>query len=111
VSKVDADIAALKSLEAALSRYASAQLDVLARARDRAERALAAAAERRAAVDEPADPVRYDRALRWLWRVDEQITEYLVAAERFRELLESGLPRAQATLGTVIARLEAVRRT
>lgn len=123
MTKVDADIGALKELHAALSRYAHAQREVLARAGGQAEEALAALAERvhrrrfelqDAELDDRGGSSRdaaerYERARRWLHRVDEQFCVYLAAAERFRLLLEEGVPRAQATLAELITRLEASR--
>lgn len=125
MTRVDADIAALKELHTALSRYAHAQREILARAGEQAQDALAALDERASRCrDELRDAElddrggsgrdaaeRYERARRWLHRVDEQFSVYLAAAERFRLLMEEGVPRAQATLAELIARLEATRAT
>lgn len=128
MSRVDADIGALKELRAALARYAYAQREVLTRAAEQASTACAVLAERasryQAELDDQGgscrDPAgadwdgavdRYERARRWQHRLDEQVSAYLVASERFRMLLEGGIPRAQSTLSELIAKLEAVSRT
>ncbi|HLK02299.1 MAG TPA: hypothetical protein VKU39_20650 [Streptosporangiaceae bacterium] len=104
MTRVDADIVALKELHAALSRFAYAQREVLARAGGQAEDALTELGER-------ASRLQDERTWRWLHRVDEQFCVYQAAAARFRLLLEEGVPYAQTTLAELITRLEATRAT
>jgi hypothetical protein len=102
------------SLEAKASR-GQARLE-----QGRAE--LAACRDRAAAEqDAPVDCSGYARAVseagerlehirRWQQRIDQQAIEFHGAAGRFRNLLETDLPRAEEQLAAIIASLHAARR-
>jgi len=140
MSKVHADIDALKGFHGALVRFRYAQRAVAERGNDQVEMtrvSLAAKASRwqarlereRAELDAcragggqvAADCSPYARAVeqtgerlehirRWQQRVDEEACVFRVSASAFWDVLETGLPRAEATLLAAIASLEAARR-
>ena len=102
------------SLEAKASRW-RARLE-----QGRAE--LAACHERAAAAaDAPVDCSGYARAVSeagerlehirlWQQRIDQQVIEFGGTASRFKNLLETDLPRAEERLAAIIASLHAARR-
>ena len=83
---------------------------------------LAACRNRAAAADgDPVDCSGYARAVseagerlehirHWQQRVDEQAIEFHGATLRFKNLLETDLPRAEEQLAGIIASLQAARR-
>ena len=102
------------SLEAKASRW---------RARLEQGRAELAACRDRATAeqDAPVDCSGYARAVsdaderlehirRWQQRIDQQVIELHGATSRFKNLLETDLPRAEEQLAAVIASLHAARR-
>lgn len=108
----DAIEATRASLEAKAGRW---------RARLEQAQAELAACRDRSAPEDPVDCTGYARAAgeagerlehirRWQQRVDQQATEFGVAAGRFAGLLETDLPRAEEQLAAVIAALKAARR-
>jgi hypothetical protein len=110
----DAIEATRASLEAKASRW---------RARLEQGRAELAACQDRAAAeqDAPVDCSGYARAVRaadervehirlWQQRIDQQVIEFGGAAGRFKNLLETDLPRAEEQLAAIIASLRAARR-
>ena len=71
--------------------------------------------------DDPVDCSGYARAVseaderlehirHWQQRIDQQVIEFRGAASRFRDLLETDLPRAEEQLADIIASLQAARR-
>jgi hypothetical protein len=60
------------------------------------------------AVAEAAE--RLERVRGWQQRIDQQASEFLGSAGRFRDLLETGLPRTEEHLLAAIASLLAARR-
>jgi len=110
----DAIEATRASLEAKASRW---------RARLEQGRAELAACQDRAAAaaDAPVDCSGYARAVSeagerlehirlWQQRIDQQVIEFQGAASRFKNLLETDLPRAEEQLAAIIASLHAARR-
>jgi hypothetical protein len=108
----DAIEATRASLEAKAARW---------RARLEQAGAELAACRDRSSPEDPVDCSGYARAAgeagerlehirRWQQRIDQQATEFRVAAGRFAGLLETDLPRAEEQLAAVIARLKAARR-
>jgi hypothetical protein len=140
MTKIHADIDALKGFHDALVRFRYAQRSVAERGRGEIEMtraSLAAKATRWQARleqhqaeleacragdrQEPADCSAYVRAVeqtgerlehirRWQQRVDEEAAGFGGAASVFQDLLEVDLPRAESQLQAVITRLEAARR-
>jgi capsule polysaccharide export protein KpsE/RkpR len=140
VTRVHADIDALKGFHEALVRFRYAQRGVAERGRDEIEMtraSLAAKASRwqarleqdQAELDacragdgqEAADCSAYVRAVeqtaerleqirRWQQRVDEEAGGFGGTASGFQDLLEADLPRAESQLLAVITSLEAARR-
>jgi hypothetical protein len=159
VTRVHADIEALKGFREALIRFRYAQREVAERADDAIERTRASLAAKasdaqarleqaRAALeacqagagqsagqatgqsagpasagpgDGAADCSAYARAVeqsaerleqirRWQQRVDQDASEFRGPASGFRDLLDTGLPRAENQLLASIASLEAARR-
>ena len=110
----DAIEATRASLAAKASRW-QARLE-----QGRAE--LAACRDRAAAEqDAPVDCSGYARAVseaderlehiqRWQQRIDQQVIEFHGATGRFKNLLETDLPRAEEQLAAIIASLHAARR-
>jgi hypothetical protein len=110
----DAIEATRASLEAKASRW-RARLE-----QGRAE--LAACRDRSAAEqDAPVDCSGYARAVSeagerlehirlWQQRIDQQVIEFQGAASRFKNLLETDLPRAEEQLAAIITSLRAARR-
>ena len=110
----DAIEATRASLEAQASRW-RARLE-----QGRAE--LAACRDRAAAADDDqVDCSGYARAVseaderleyirHWQQRIDQQVIEFAGAASRFKNLLETDLPRAEEQLAAIIASLHAARR-
>ncbi len=109
----DAIEATRTELEARASRW-RARLE-----QGRAE--LAACRDRAAAADgDPVDCSGYARAVseaderlehirHWQQRIDQQVIEFAGAASRFKNLLETDLPRAEEQLAAIIVSLEAAR--
>jgi hypothetical protein len=109
----DAIEATRAGLEAKASRW---------RARlEQGQAELAACRNRAAADDDPADCSGYARAVseaderlehirNWQQRVDEQAIEFHGATLRFKNLLETDLPRAEEQLAGILASLQAARR-
>jgi hypothetical protein len=110
----DAIEATRASLEAKASRW---------RARLEQSRAELAACRDRAAAeqDTPVDCSGYARAVGeagerlehirlWQQRIDQQVIEFGAAAGRFKNLLETDLPRSEEQLAAIIASLHAARR-
>ena len=110
----DAIEATRASLEAKASRW---------RARLEQGRAELAACRDRAAAeqDAPVDCSGYARAVSeagerlehirlWQQRIDQQVIEFAGAASRFKNLLETDLPRAEQQLAAIITSLRAARR-
>ena len=110
----DAIEATRASLEAKASRW---------RARLEQGRAELAACRDRAAAeqDTPVDCSGYARAVSeagerlehirlWQQRIDQQVIEFAGAASRFKNLLETDLPRAEQQLAAIITSLRAARR-
>lgn len=110
----DAIEATRASLEAKASRW---------RARLEQGRAELAACRDRAAAeqDAPVDCSGYARAVSeagerlehirlWQRRIDEQAIEFHGVTSRFKNLLETDLPRAEEQLAGIIASLQAARR-
>ena len=110
----DAIEATRASLEAKASRW---------RARLEQGRAELEACRDRAAADQdgPLDCSGYARAVgeaderlehirHWQQRIDQQVMEFAGAASRFKNLLETDLPRAEERLAAIIASLRAARR-
>lgn len=103
------------SLEAKASRW---------RARlEQGQAELAACRDRAVAADQdgPVDCSGYARAVgeaderlehirHWQQRIDQQVMEFAGAASRFKNLLETDLPRAEEQLAAIIASLHATRR-
>jgi hypothetical protein len=84
---------------------------------------LAACRDRAAAADggDPVDCSGYARAVseaderlehirHWQQRIDQQVIEFAGATSRFKNLLETDLPRAEEQLAVIIASLHAARR-
>lgn len=160
MTRVDADIDALKEFHAALIRFRHAQQELADRAGERIEAARASLAgkagrwrsilarcqaeledcrrgsaagqasqtrsaepdqaARATAEDNQADcsprvravaeaARRLEQIYRWQQRVDEEAAAFGGAADGFRGLLETDLPRTEAHLVAVIGRLEAAR--
>ena len=110
----DAIEATRASLEAKASRW---------RARLEQGRAELEACRDRAAADQdgPLDCSGYARAVgeaderlehirHWQQRIDQQVMEFQGASSRFKDLLETDLPRAEEQLAAIIASLRAARR-
>jgi hypothetical protein len=153
VSRVHADIEALKGLHEALSRFRQVMREVADRGDDQVEMARASLEARaghyrsrleqcQAELDAcrsagnggyggPADGYRADghradcsgyaravaeaaerleRIRTWQQRIDQETSEFLGTAGRFRDLLETDLPRTEEHLVAVIASLQAARR-
>jgi hypothetical protein len=104
VTRVDADIDALREFHAALVRFRYSQRDVLDRAGLAIDTALATLSARTAETDIELEGIR-----RWQQRVEEESSAYHGGAGRFRDLLDIDLPRAEDQLLTLIASLEACR--
>ena len=110
----DAIEATRACLEAKASRW-RAQLE-----QGRAE--LADCRDRAAAADgDPVDCSGYVRAVseaderlehirHWQQRIDQQVIEFTGATSRFKNLLETDLPRAEDQLAAIIVSLHAARR-
>ena len=109
----DAIEATRASLEAKASRW---------RARLEQGRAELEACRDRAAADQdgPLDCSGYARAVgeaderlehirHWQQRIDQQVMEFAGAASRFKNLLETDLPRAEERLAAIIVSLHAAR--
>lgn len=120
---IHADIEALKEFHGALARFRSAQLEVAARAGTEIEVARArleakasrlranleqSRAENAGTVGETEQQLEVIR--HWQYRIDQEASEFRDADGRFRNLLESDLPRAEAGLLAAIASLESARR-
>ena len=110
----DAIEATRASLEASASRW---------RARlEQGQAELAACRDRAAAADgDQVDCSGYGRAIseaderlehirHWQQRIDQQVLEFQGASSRFKDLLETDLPRAEEQLAAIIASLRAARR-
>jgi hypothetical protein len=110
----DAVEATRASLEAKASRW---------RARlEQGQAELTACRDRAAAADDtPVDCSGYARAVseagerlehirHWQQRIDDQVIEFHGATSRFKNLLETDLPRAEEQLAAIIASLHATRR-
>jgi len=140
MTKVHADVGALKGFHETLVRFRYAQRAVAERGSDQIEltrASLAAKASRwqarleqcRAELDAcragdgevAADCSHYARAVeqagerlehirRWQQRVDEQASVFRGTASAFRDVLENDLPRAEVTLLAVVTSLDAARR-
>ncbi len=140
MTRIHADIDALKGFLEALVRFRYAQRGVAERgddAIDMTRASLAAKASRwqarleqeraaleacrAAAGEDGADCSAYARAVeqtgerlehirRWQQRVDQDASEFRGTASGFLDLLEVGLPRAEGQLRASIASLEAARR-
>jgi hypothetical protein len=140
VTKIHADIGALKGFLEALIRFRYAQREVAERADDAIEMTRVSLADkasrwqarleqdraaleacRATAAEFGADCSAYARAVeqagerleqvrRWQQRVDQDASEFRGTASGFRDLLEVGVPRAEAQLRSSIASLEAARR-
>jgi hypothetical protein len=104
VTKVDADIDALREFHAALVRFRYTQRDVLDRAGFAVDTTLATLSAQIAETDAELEGIR-----RWQQRVEEESSAYHGGAGRFRDLLDIDLPRAEDQLLTLIASLEACR--
>jgi hypothetical protein len=109
---------AIEATRATLEAKAS-----LWRARLEQGRAELAACRDRAAAEQdvPVDCSGYARAVSeagerlehirlWQQRIDEQVIEFGAASSRFKNLLETDLPRAEEQLAGIIASLQAARR-
>jgi hypothetical protein len=140
MTRIHADIDALKGFREALVRFRYAQRSVAERGRGEIETTRASLAakashwqarleQHQAELEacragdrqEAADCSAYARAVeqagerlehirRWQQRVDEEAAGFGGAASVFRDLLEVDLPRAESHLQAVITRLEAARR-
>ena len=104
MTKVDADIEALRELHAALVRFRYTQRDVLDRAGLAIDMTRATLAVQSAETEVELEGIR-----RWQDRVEESASSYHGDAFRFRDLLETDLPRTEDRLLTLIASLEACR--
>jgi hypothetical protein len=104
VTRVDADIDALRELHAALVRFRYSQRDVLERAGLAIDTALA-----NLSMQTAEDDIEMEGIRRWAQRVEEESSAYYGGAARFRDLLETDLPRTEEHLLTLIASLEACR--
>lgn len=137
MTRVNADIDALKDFHAALVRYRYGQRGAVDRDGDRIETARAALAEKadrwRAELDRCraeyedcrqrdddcsrlAQAVaeagqRLERIRIWQSRVEEEAIVFHDVRGRFRDLLDYDLPRSESHLTTLITRLEAARGT
>jgi hypothetical protein len=118
VTKVDADIAALKEFHAALVRFRHSQQDVIYHAELAIEttRASLAAKAGQAEYNQPetsqepeSGQERAEQIRRWQQRVDEEVSMFHTSAGRYRELLTTDLPRTERHLLALIASLEACR--
>ena len=56
-------------------------------------------------ADERLEHIRH-----WQQRIDQQVMEFQGASSRFKDLLETDLPRAEEQLAAIIASLRAARR-
>jgi hypothetical protein len=142
MTRVHADIEALKGFREALVRFRYAGQGVTERADDAIETTRASLAAKASAwqarleqdqaaleacrgsageEEGPPDCSAYERAVqqtterleqvrRWQQRVDEDASEFRGTAGGFRDLLETGLPRAENQLQASMASLEAARR-
>jgi hypothetical protein len=140
VTRIHADIDALKGLLEALIRFRHAQLGVAECADDTIEMTRVSLADkasrwqarleqdraaleacRAAAGEAGADCSAYARAVeqsgerleqvrRWQQRIDQDASEFHGTASGFRDLLEVGVPRAEGQLRSRIDSLEAARR-
>jgi hypothetical protein len=144
VSRIHADIDALKGLHEALSRFRQVMREVADRGDDQIELARASLEARAGhyrsrleqcqaeldacrsrsgsaddgyradcsgyarAVAEAAE--RLERIRSWQQRIDQEASQFLGTAGRFRDLLETDLPRTEEHLLAVIASLQAARR-
>jgi hypothetical protein len=113
VTKVDADIAALKEFHAALVRFRHSQQDVIYHADlaiETTRASLAAKASQAEYLQEPeSGQERAEQIRRWQQRVDEEVSMFHTSAGRYRELLATDLPRTETHLLALIASLEACR--
>ena len=110
MTRVDADIDALRELHAALVRFRYSQRDVLDRAGLAIDTTLAALSVQTAlSVQEAETDAELEGIRRWEQRVEEESSVYYGGSARFRDLLESDLPRTEDHLLTLIASLEACR--
>jgi site-specific recombinase len=139
VTRVHADIDALQGLHEALARFRQVMREVADRGDDRIEVTRALLEGRagdcryrleqcqaeldacRARADEgPADcsraaaavaqaAERLERIRGWQLRIDQQVSEFRITGGRFRDLLETGLPRTEQQLRAAIASLQAAR--
>jgi arginine deiminase len=114
VTKVDADIAALKEFHAALVRFRHSQQDVIYHADlaiETTRASLAAKASQAAEyIQEPeSGQERAEQIRRWQQRVEEEVSMFHTAAGRYRDLLTTDLPRSESHLLALIASLEACR--
>jgi hypothetical protein len=137
VTKIHADIDALKGFHEAMVRFRHVQRSVAERGDDEIEMTRAALAARaghwQARLEQSqaefdacragrgADCSGYARAVEqageqlehirgWQQRVDEAAGEFRGPAGAFRDLLQNDLPRAESHLLALIADLEAARR-
>ncbi len=147
MTRIHADIDALKGLHQVMTRFRQAgrsvadggddqiavtraSLEATAiRWRSRLEQGYAdlgacrqrAAEAAAAGIDDPVDCSEQARAVseaeerlehirRWQYRVDQEASEFLGIASRFRALLEDDLPRTEDHLLAIIASLEGARR-
>jgi hypothetical protein len=136
VSRVHADIGALKGLHEALVRFRYAQRGVAERGAGEIELTRASLAAKASlwqarleqhqaelaacrsgggdcsayawAVEQAAE--RLEQVRRWQQRVDTEAGEFGGTASAFLDLLDSDLPRAESQLLASIASLEAARR-
>jgi hypothetical protein len=118
VTKVDADIAALREFHAALVRFRHSQQDVIYHADFAIETTRASLAAKASqaeysqpeAIQEPeSGQERAEQVRRWQQRVDEEASLFHTSASRYRELLTTDLPRTENHLLALIASLEACR--
>ncbi len=137
MTRIHADIEALKGLHEALTRFRQVLREVADRGEDQIE-ATRASLEARAGhyrfrleqcqaeldacrVDDLADcsgyaqavaqaAERLERVRYWQMQVDQEASEFRGTAGRFRDLLETGLPRTEQHLLAVVASLQAARR-
>jgi hypothetical protein len=106
VSEIHADIDALTEFHAALTRFRSAQLEIVERVNAEIEvtRARLEAAARLSDSEEETELARLS-----VYRIEAQASEFRVAAGRFRDLLEADVPRAEHELLGAIASLTRAR--
>lgn len=107
MTTVDADIEALRELHAALVRFRYSQRDVLDRADLAIDTTRTALAVRTTGAE--STEVELEGIRRWQDRVEEEASTFYGSSARFRDLLDSDLPRTEDHLLTLIASLEACR--